>query len=96
MRGHGLWEKRGHGLWETTVTDEGSCCKLRHNENLSLLYGVSSNKIINSDQGSHFTSERFTSRVLAAGARLSRDERGRYVDNIFAERLWRSVPPMRP
>ena len=47
--------------------------------------------IINSDQGSHFTSERYTGRVLSAGARVSMDERGRYVDNIFTERLWRSV-----
>ena len=48
-------------------------------------------EIINSDQGSHFTSERYTGRVLAAGARVSMDGRGRYVDNIFTERLWRSV-----
>ena len=48
-------------------------------------------EIINSDQGSHFTSERYTGRVLAAGARVSVDGRGRYVDNIFTERLWRSV-----
>ena len=48
-------------------------------------------EIINSNQGSHFTSERFTSRVLAAGARVSMDGRGRYADNIFTERLWRNV-----
>ena len=55
-------------------------------------------EIINSDQGSHFTSERFTSRFLEAGAKVSRDGakvsrdgRGRFVDNIFTERLWRSV-----
>ena len=48
-------------------------------------------EIINSDQGSHFTSERYTGRVLAAGARVSMDGRGRYVDNIFTERLWRTV-----
>ena len=47
--------------------------------------------IINSDQGSHFTSERYTGRVMAAGARVSMDGRGRYVDNIFTERLWRTV-----
>ena len=48
-------------------------------------------EIVNSDQGSHFTSERFTTLFLAAGARVSTDGRGRYVDNIFTERLWRSV-----
>ncbi len=48
-------------------------------------------EIVNSDQGSHFTSERFTGRVLSAGAHVSMDGRGRYVDNIFTERLWRGV-----
>lgn len=48
-------------------------------------------EIINSDQGSHFTSPRFTERFLAAETRISMDGRGRYVDNIFTERLWRSV-----
>ncbi len=48
-------------------------------------------QIINSDQGSHFTSERFTGRFLSAGARISMDGRGRCMDNIFTERLWRSV-----
>jgi putative transposase len=48
-------------------------------------------EIVNSDQGSHFTSERFTRRFLDKGVRVSMDGRGRYVDNIFTERLWRSV-----
>ncbi|BDI30569.1 integrase [Capsulimonas corticalis] len=48
-------------------------------------------EIVNSDQGSHFTSEKFTSQFLTAGARVSMDGRGRYLDNIFTERLWRSV-----
>ncbi len=48
-------------------------------------------EIVNSDQVSHFTSERFTGRFLEAGVRVSMDGRGRFVDNIFTERLWRSV-----
>lgn len=48
-------------------------------------------EIVNSDQGSHFTSERFTGRFREVGTRVSMDSRGRYVDNIFTERLWRSV-----
>ncbi len=48
-------------------------------------------EIVNSDQGSHFTSPRFTEPLLEAGAKVSMDGRGRYVDNIFTERLWRSV-----
>jgi len=54
-------------------------------------FGRAVPEVVNSDQGSHFTSERYTGRVLAAGARVSMDGRGRYVDNIFTERLWRTV-----
>lgn len=48
-------------------------------------------EIVNSDQGSHFTTERFTGRFLAAGSRVSMDGRGRCMDNIFTERLWRTI-----
>lgn len=48
-------------------------------------------EIVNSDQGSHFTSERYTGLLQGAGVKVSMDGRGRYVDNIFTERLWRSV-----
>ena len=48
-------------------------------------------EIVNSDQGSHFTSERFTGRFQETGTRISMDGRGRCMDNIFTERLWRSV-----
>ena len=48
-------------------------------------------EIFNSDQGSQFTSEAFTSRLKAAEAQISWDGRGRFWDNIFIERLWRSV-----
>ena len=47
--------------------------------------------ILNSDQGSHFTSPQYTRLVLAAGVQISMDGRGRALDNIFIERLWRSV-----
>jgi putative transposase len=48
-------------------------------------------EIYNTDQGAQFTGTEFTSRVLAAGVRMSMDGRGRFVDNIFIERLWRSL-----
>lgn len=48
-------------------------------------------EIFNSDQGSQFTSAEFTGRLKAAGVQISMDGRGRAVDNIFVERLWRSV-----
>jgi putative transposase len=47
--------------------------------------------IFNTDQGSQFTSEDFTDRLKAAGVDISMDGRGRCLDNIFIERLWRSV-----
>ena len=47
--------------------------------------------IFNTDQGSQFTSPRFTGVLLAAGVRVSMDGRGRWMDNVFIERLWRSL-----
>lgn len=47
--------------------------------------------IMNSDQGSHFTSPQYTDKLLHAGVQISMDGRGRAMDNIFTERLWRSV-----
>ena len=52
-------------------------------------YGVP--EIVNTDQGSQFTAEEFTSAVLAKGCKLSMDGRGAWRDNVFVERLWRSV-----
>jgi putative transposase len=52
-------------------------------------YGVP--EIVNTDQGSQFTAEEFTRVVLAKGCRLSMDGRGAWRDNVFVERLWRSV-----
>ena len=48
-------------------------------------------EIINSDQGSHFTSPHYLDRFRAVGSQISMDGRGRAMDNIFTERLWRSV-----
>ena len=48
-------------------------------------------EIMNSDQGSHFTSPRYTELFLQAGSKISMDHRGRAYDNIFIERFWRSL-----
>jgi len=48
-------------------------------------------EIFNTDQGSQFTSFAFTGRLREAGVRISMDGRGRCMDNIFIERLWRSL-----
>ena len=48
-------------------------------------------EIFNTDQGSQFTSAAFTGVLAAAGVRISMDGRGRWMDNVFIERLWRSL-----
>jgi len=48
-------------------------------------------EIMNSDQGSHYTSPKYTQILIDAGVSISMDHRGRCFDNIFVERLWRSV-----
>jgi putative transposase len=48
-------------------------------------------EIFNTDQGSQFTAEDFTAPLLARAVRVSMDGKGRWVDNVFVERLWRSV-----
>jgi len=48
-------------------------------------------EIFNTDQGSQFTAAAFTGALLAAGVRISMDGRGRWMDNVFIERVWRSL-----
>ena len=52
-------------------------------------YGVP--EIFNTDQGSQFTDDDFTAPLLKRGVRVSMDGKGRWIDNVFVERLWRSV-----
>jgi putative transposase len=48
-------------------------------------------EIFNTDQGSQYTAEAFTGRLETAGVAVSMDGRGRWMDNVFVERLWRTV-----
>ena len=48
-------------------------------------------EIFNSDQGAQFTSFDFTQKLKDAGIRISMDGKGRWLDNVFVERLWRSL-----
>ena len=48
-------------------------------------------EIFNTDQGAQFTTPKFTQPLIACGIQVSMDGRGRALDNIFVERLWRSV-----
>lgn len=52
---------------------------------------VATPEICNSDQGSHFTSPHYTDLLRSAGVKISMDGRGRALDNIFTERLWRTI-----
>ncbi len=52
---------------------------------------ISHPQIFNTDQGCQFTSNEFTEKLENSGIQISRDGRGRVFDNIFIERLWRTV-----
>jgi putative transposase len=81
------WFSRYVLSWELSNSLEATFCL----EALECALGRAQPDIFNSDQGRQFTSEDFTRRLLSAGVRISMDGRGRVTDNIFIERLWRSV-----
>lgn len=60
-------------------------------EALNQALGTAVPEIMNSDQGSHYTSPKHTEPLLKKEVKISMDGLGRYRDNIFTERLWRSV-----
>jgi putative transposase len=73
--------------WELSNTlDTGFCL-----EALERALEAGRPEIFNADQGVQFTSLAFTTRLERAGIAISMDGRGRALDNIFVERLWRSV-----
>jgi putative transposase len=81
------WNSRFVLSWQLSNTmDTHFCLEALH---AALHYGKPS--VFNTDQGAQFTSLDFTSRLSQADIRISMDGRGRATDNIFIERLWRSV-----
>jgi putative transposase len=82
------WASRRVLAWRLSNTLDPSFCTEALEEALSS-YGVP--EIFNTDQGSQFTSEVFTGILNAQGVRISMDGKGRWVDNVFIERLWKSV-----
>lgn len=81
------WFSRYVLSWAVSITmDVGFCL-----EALEQALGVATPDIFNSDQGAQFTSLEFTGRLAAAGIQISMDGRGRALDNVFVERLWRTV-----
>ena len=81
------WFSRYVLSWEISVTLDTSFCM----DALDRALRVATPEIFNTDQGVQFTSAEFTNRLKAADVRISWDGRGRALDNIFVERLWRSV-----
>ena len=82
------WHSRSVLSWRLSNTLDGSFCCEALDEAL-MLYGAPD--IFNSDQGCQFTSEAFIRRLKAKQISISMDGRGRAFDNIFVERLWRTV-----
>jgi putative transposase len=81
------WYSRYILAWQLSNTLDGHFCRMVLHQALA----VAKPEIFNTDQGSQFTADAFTSILLAAGIRISMDGRGRALDNIFIERFWRSV-----
>jgi putative transposase len=82
------WASRAVLAWRLSNTMDASFCVSALEEALAR-FGKP--EIFNTDQGSQFTSTAFTGTLEAAGIRISMDGRGRWMDNVFIERLWRSL-----
>jgi len=82
------WGSRKVLSWRLSNTLDASFCIDALEEALAR-FGTP--EIFNTDQGSQFTSEGFTEKLLSRDVRISMDGKGRWLDNVFIERLWRSV-----
>jgi putative transposase len=81
------WHSRYVLSWQLSNTMDVTFCVAALEEAL----GKGRPEIFNTDQGAQFTSQAFTGRLEEAGVAISMDGRGRVLDNIFVERLWRTV-----
>jgi putative transposase len=81
------WFSRCVIAWRLSNTLDGSFCT----EMLEEALRSGTPEVFNTDQGVQFTAEAFTGRLEGAGVAVSMDGRGRALDNVFVERLWRSV-----
>src|SRR6202008_3341754 len=82
------WASRAVLAWRLSNTMDVGFCLAALEEALAR-FGKP--EIFNTDQGSQFTSGDFTGMLAAAGIRISMDGRGRWIDNVFIERLWRRL-----
>jgi putative transposase len=81
------WYSRYVLAWGVSNTLDGAFCLSALDQALA----SGQPEIFNTDQGAQFTAQAFTGRLLAAHVQISMDGRGRALDNIFIERLWRTV-----
>ncbi|MDC0313152.1 IS3 family transposase, partial [Verrucomicrobiales bacterium] len=82
------WHSRAVLRWELSNTaDTGMCLRAL----AKALGSVRRPKIFNTDQGSQFTSAEWTKEIESNGIKVSMDGKGRWMDNVFIERLWRSL-----
>jgi len=81
------WYTRYVVAWRLSNTLDADFCV----EALEEALGKETPEVFNTDQGSQFTGEAFTGLLKSHGVRISMDGKGRYADNIFIERLWRTV-----
>jgi len=82
------WFSRRVLSWRVSITMDTSFC-IEALEDALRQHGKP--EIFNTDQGSQFTSEAFTGRLKEEGIQISMDGKGRWADNVFVERLWRSL-----
>ena len=82
------WATRKVLSWRLSNTMDASFCKEALDDAIAK-YGPS--EIMNTDQGSQFTGSAWITTLTEAGVKISMDGRSRYLDNIFIERLWRSL-----
>jgi putative transposase len=81
------WHSRFVIAWRLSNTLDGEFCL----DMLEEALGQGTPEVFNTDQGAQFTALAWTSRLEAAGVRVSMDGKGRCLDNVFVERLWRSL-----
>ena len=82
------WATRTVLSWRLSNTQDSAFCREALQEALA---GYGRPEIFNTDQGSQFTSREFTEVLEQAGVAISMDGKGRWMDNVFIERLWRSL-----
>jgi putative transposase len=83
------WHSRAVLSWRVSTTMDAAFCVEAYQEALKVAGRAPD--IMNTDQGSQFTGEQWIEAVEASGARVTMDGKGRWMDNVFIERLWRSL-----